>query len=86
VIDGVSAGYFSICNGFVEAFNSKLTAKCLNAHLFMSLTDAREKLKDWRRHYNEHRAGNFRLPAFQTRRSAHTLQARPEFGQRLCPV
>src|SRR6056297_2502693 len=31
-------------NGFIEAFNSKLRAECLNAHWFMSLADAREKL------------------------------------------
>lgn len=39
-------------NGFIEAFNSKLRAECLNAHWFMSLSDAREKLEDWRRDYN----------------------------------
>jgi putative transposase len=39
-------------NGFIEAFNSKLRSECLNAHWFMSLADAREKLEDWRRHYN----------------------------------
>lgn len=42
-------------NGFIEAFNSKLRSECLNAHRFMSLADAREKLEDWRRHYNEDR-------------------------------
>jgi len=42
-------------NGFIEAFNSKLRSECLNAHWFMSLADAREKLEDWRRHYNEDR-------------------------------
>ena len=42
-------------NGFIEAFNSKLRAECLNAHWFMSLADAREKLEDWRQHYNEDR-------------------------------
>ena len=36
-------------------FNSKLRSECLNAHWFMSLADAREKLEDWRRHYNEDR-------------------------------
>lgn len=40
-------------NGFIEAFNSKLRAECLNAHWFMSLADTREKLDDLRRHYNE---------------------------------
>lgn len=42
-------------NGFIEAFNSKLRAECLNAHWFMSLADARKKLEAWRRHYNEDR-------------------------------
>ena len=42
-------------NGFIEAFNSKLRSECLNAHWFMSLADAQEKLEAWRRHYNEDR-------------------------------
>ena len=42
-------------NGFIEAFNSKLRSECLNAHWFMILADAREKLETWRRHYNEDR-------------------------------
>jgi len=40
-------------NGFIEAFNSKLRAECLNANWFMTLADAREKLEDWRRHLYE---------------------------------
>ena len=40
-------------NGFIEAFNGRFRAECLNAHWFMSLEDAREKLEDWRRYYNE---------------------------------
>ena len=42
-------------NAFIEAFNGRLRAECLNAHWFMSLEDAREKLEDWRRYYNEQR-------------------------------
>ncbi len=42
-------------NGYIEAFNSKFPAECLNAHWFLALADAREKLEDWRRHYNEDR-------------------------------
>lgn len=42
-------------NAFIEAFNSKLRSECLNAHWFMSLADAQEKLETWRRHYNEDR-------------------------------
>lgn len=42
-----------IDNGFIEAFNSKPRAECLNAHSFMSLADAREKLDASRRDHNE---------------------------------
>ena len=42
-------------NGFIEAFNSKLRSECLNAHWFMSLAGAQEKLETWRRYYNEDR-------------------------------
>ncbi len=35
-------------NAFIEAFNSKLRSECLNAHWFLSLQDACEKLEDWR--------------------------------------
>ena len=52
-------------NGFIEAFNSKLRAECLNAHWFMSLADAREKLDASRRDYNEvrpHSAIEYNVP------------------------
>ena len=39
-------------NAFIESFNGKFRAECLNAHWFMSLEDAREKMEDWRRYYN----------------------------------
>jgi putative transposase len=42
-------------NAFIEAFNSKLRSECLNAHWFMSLDDARSKMEEWRRYYNEER-------------------------------
>ena len=29
--------------------------ECLNAHWFLTLADAREKLEDWRKYYNEDR-------------------------------
>ena len=53
-------------NGFIEAFNSKLRSECLNAHWFMSLADASEKLEDWRRHYNDdrpHSAIGYNVPS-----------------------
>jgi putative transposase len=40
-------------NAFIESFNGKFRAECLNAHWFMSLDDAREKCEAWRRDYNE---------------------------------
>lgn len=42
-------------NAFIEAFNARFRAECLNAHWFMSLEDAAEKLEAWRRDYNEER-------------------------------
>src|SRR5262249_29600539 len=42
-------------NAFIESFNGKFRAECLNAHWFMSLDDARQKCEAWRRDYNEER-------------------------------
>jgi putative transposase len=42
-------------NAFIESFNGKFRAGCLNAHWFMSLDDARRKCEAWRRDYNEER-------------------------------
>jgi putative transposase len=42
-------------NAYIEAFNGRLRAECLNAHWFLTLADAAEKLEDWRRYYNEER-------------------------------
>ena len=42
-------------NAFIESLNGKFRAECLNAHWFMSLEDARQKMEDWRRDYNEQR-------------------------------
>ncbi len=42
-------------NAFIEAFNARLRAECLNASWFLSLADARERIEDWRCHYNEER-------------------------------
>lgn len=40
-------------NAFIEAFNGRFRAECLNAHWFLTLADAREKMEAWRRDYNE---------------------------------
>lgn len=42
-------------NAFIEAFNGRFRSECLNAHWFMSLADAKEKLEDWRKYHNEER-------------------------------
>ena len=54
-----------MARGFIEAFNSKLRAECLNADWFLTLADAREKLEHWRRDYNEvrpHSAIGYNVP------------------------
>jgi putative transposase len=40
-------------NAYIEAFNGRFRAECLNAHWFLTLADAAEKLEDWRRYYSE---------------------------------
>ena len=42
-------------NAFIEAFNGRFREERLNAHWFLTLADAREKLEDWRKDYNEAR-------------------------------
>ncbi len=40
-------------NAFIEAFNGRFRSECLNAHWFLTLADAREKMEDWLTYYNE---------------------------------
>ena len=42
-------------NAYIEAFNGRFRAECLNQHWFLSLVDGAEKLEGWRRYYNEER-------------------------------
>lgn len=42
-------------NPFVESFNGSFRDECLNAHWFLSLEDAIEKVEAWRIEYNEYR-------------------------------
>ena len=42
-------------NAFIEAFNARLRAECLNASWFLSLADAKERIEEWTCHYNEER-------------------------------
>jgi putative transposase len=42
-------------NAYIESFNGRLRAECLNASWFLSLTDARDRIEEWRCHDNEDR-------------------------------
>ena len=42
-------------NAIVESFNGRGRDECLNAHWFLSMTDARSRIEAWREDYNRHR-------------------------------
>ena len=42
-------------NAFIESFNARFRAECLNQHWFLSLEDAQRKIRAWRDYYNEER-------------------------------
>jgi len=42
-------------NAYIEAFNCRLRAECLNASWFLSLADACARIEEWRCHYHEDR-------------------------------
>jgi putative transposase len=42
-------------NGYIESFNGKLRDECLNLHCLRNLSDARERIGRWRKHYNSSR-------------------------------
>ena len=42
-------------NGYVESFNGRFRDECLNENWFSDLGDAREKIAQWKRDYNEKR-------------------------------
>jgi transposase InsO family protein len=44
-----------IQNAHIESFNARLHEECLNEHVFVSLDDARRKIKKWRIEYNRER-------------------------------
>ena len=55
-------------NAYIEAFNSRLRQECLNASWFLSMTDARRRINQWRNDYNADRPhsalGNLTPSAF----------------------
>lgn len=40
-------------NAFIESFNSRFRDECLNEHVFLNLNDAKTKISEWRKIYNE---------------------------------
>lgn len=42
-------------NAFIESFNSRLRAECLNEEVFLDLRDAKRKITNWWEYYNERR-------------------------------
>jgi len=42
-------------NAYIESFNGRLRAECLNASWFLSLAGARDRIEDWRCHCNDDR-------------------------------
>ena len=68
-------------NAYIEAFNGRFRAECLNQHWFLTLADAAENLEDWRRYYNEerpHRAIGNKVPISSRRRHRPALVMKPE--------
>ncbi len=60
-------------NAFVESFNGKFRAYCLDLNWFASLKDARDAIEHWRIHYNEvrtHRSLGKKPPAVFAREVA----------------
>ena len=53
-------------NAHVESFHGKLREECLRLSWFTNLFDARMKVTNWKREYNEqrpHRSLDYRTPA-----------------------
>ncbi|MBK8023916.1 MAG: transposase [Chloroflexi bacterium] len=42
-------------NGFIESFNGKFRAECLNRYSFRNEQEAQELVEQWREEYNHHR-------------------------------
>ncbi len=69
-------------NGYVESFHGKLRDEFLNVSWFLNLFDARRKIKEWRRDYNEqrpHSALGYLTPAaFAPQSAASSFAFLPE--------
>ena len=70
-------------NAVIESFNGRFRDECLNAQVFISLHDARQKIEAWRIDYNEHRPhgslGNLTPREFAEQAAQTGLQEAPNF-------
>ena len=74
-------------NAVSESFNGRFRDECLNANVFISLHDARQKIEAWRMDYNEHRPngslGNGNIPRVCRTGAQPRLQGAPNFQSTL---
>ena len=70
-------------NAVIESFNGRFRDECLNAQVFVSLHDARQKMEAWRIDYNEHRPhsslGDLTPREFAEQAAQTGLQEAPNF-------
>ena len=67
-------------NGFIESFNSRLRADCLDVEVFYNLADAQMKLAIYRRFYNEqrpHSSLGYKTPAMARAQFLDSSRATP---------
>jgi transposase InsO family protein len=72
-------------NAYIEAFNGRFRSECLNAHWFLTLADAAEKMEAWLRYYNKDRphGGSGRSPRLRCTASAERPARRRNEGRKL---
>ena len=72
-------------NALIESFNGRLRDECLNANVFISLHDARQKIEVWRIDCNEHRPhsslGHLTPQEFTTQSVTTGRQQKAKFQQ-----
>lgn len=42
-------------NAYIESFNGRFRQECLDQHWFSSIEEARQRIKEWRKDYNQQR-------------------------------
>jgi len=89
-IDRVARHYIQpgkpVQNAFIASFNSRLRDECLNEHVFVSLSEAREIIEAWRHDYNQFADQQGDRPPEQAQGSAaRPLAPPPHLGQNINP-